>query len=154
MVGRVQTRQPPPPPSSYGVIGFMRALMTFEADVIADAQARLKAAVSLAEAWLPRSDGVMGTLRGMVGGGGGGGSGPGGSLTPVQLEGVLIYAEASLILALCAWGGRESCVRLPLLASTTSPASAVNLMEESIMALVRCGLAVRAGWRYQQLCDK
>ena len=105
--------------------------MTFEPDMITEAQNRLRAAVTLSEKWMPKNDGVMGALRGIVGGGSNsGGNGPGGSLTPVQLEGVLINAESSLVLGL------------------------LNLMEESIMALVRCGLSVRSGWRSIQLCDK
>jgi hypothetical protein len=103
--------------------------MTFEPAEVAEASARLKAAQSLAETWLPKGEGVMGALRGLVGGSGGGGSsGPG--LTPTQLEGTLIYSEATLVLSL------------------------LNLMEESMLALVRTGLGIRSGWRTLQVCDR
>jgi len=55
------------------------------------------------------------------------GGGVGGALTPVQLEGCLVFGQGTLLLAL------------------------LNLLEESILALVRCGLAVRAGWKAHQV---
>jgi hypothetical protein len=54
----------------------------------------------------------------------------GAPLSPLQLEATLTYADASLLLAL------------------------LNLMDESILSLVRCGLNLRAGWRLYGVVDR
>jgi len=52
------------------------------------------------------------------------------SYTPIQLEATLIYGEATLLVAL------------------------LNLMEESMLSLLRCGLNIRAGWNLYKAVDR
>ena len=150
---------------SWATLCFFRGLMSWDPEILMEATARVKGTQDQAAGWMPK-EGVFSTLKGMVslggssrgagdspaspqagtatGGGGGGtpyvpespsassGSGAlaGGSLTPNQLEGTLVYAESSMLIAL------------------------LSLMEESLMALVRCGLSIRSGWRVYQSADK
>ncbi len=105
---------------SYATLCWLRALMTWDAEVIAETNKRLCATQALCEVYM-----------GAAGGGLAGALGLGGApLSPLQLEATLTYADASLLLAL------------------------LNLMDESIMSLVKCGLNLRTGWKLYQAVDR
>ena len=153
----------------WATVSFFRAVMTWEPYVIAAAQERIRGSQALSETWLPR-EGVLASLRGLVGGGGGsgapgagagaagvgrtaspsapaadtppaGGGGGGGppshqqrplqpTLSERQLEGTLVHSEATMLTAL------------------------LCLMDESLLALVKTGLAIRSGWRHYHAGDR
>ena len=104
---------------SFATLCWLRAIMTWDPAVIADANKRLGATQALCEVYMGASAGGLAGALGL-----------GGALTPLQLEATLTYADASLLLAL------------------------LNLMDESIMSLVRCGLNLRTGWRLYQAVDR
>lgn len=133
--------------------------MTWETDEIAEANRRLKNAAALAEAYMPKDivnetilSGIGSGIKGMLVSGSNDNtatpipteSTPSGTpsssstalnislsnLNPSQLEAAVIYAEVSLLTGL------------------------LYLMEESVMGLVRCGLAIRSGLTLYQRVDK
>ena len=59
-----------------------------------------------------------------------GGGGSGKAWTALQVEAQLVYAEATLL------------------------SSLLFLFEESVVGLLKCGMAVRSGWRLYQQVDK
>lgn len=124
---------------SYATIAWLRGLMTWEPDQIAEANRRLRAAGAVAEAYMPKDSGLLGSIKGVLGGGSDSASPanedgsstplPSG-MTPQQLEASVVYAEVTLLSGL------------------------LNLMEESVMGLVRCGLSIRSGWMMYSKVDK
>ena len=157
---------------SYATIAWLRALMTMDKENINEAQRRLAQTQALSEAYLAEGDSgaLLGSIKaqasnflstnmGRLGSGalsllGMGGSssssnsattgGPGPSLspssapsssssgayTPLQLEATLIYGEATLLTAL------------------------LNLLDESFLSLLKCGLNIRAGWAMYKSVDR
>ena len=147
---------------SYATISWLRAIMTFDAASIAESHHRLHLAQALCEAYMGSAgllkDAAAGlaslghSLKSMLGGGAGrtaaaspagstsasaSASTPlplppaaAGSYTPIQLEATLIHGEATLLTAL------------------------LNLMDESLLSLVKCGLNIRSGWNTYKLVDR
>lgn len=129
----------------WATLSFFKSLMTWEAETIATAQTRIKGTQTMADGWMPR-EGLVSSLKGGIAGiaslggalGGGSSPAPGGDagapidsgLTERQLEATLITSESTMLLAL------------------------LSLMEESLMALVRCGLCIRSGWATYRGGDK
>ena len=109
----------------YAAMAFVKALMTWAPEDIECASGRIKGTQRLCETWMPK-EGVLSSLRGLAVAATGGGSG----LSPKEIEGTLVHAEATLLSAL------------------------LSLMEESLFAMVRCGMAIRSGWKLLLTCDK
>jgi hypothetical protein len=142
---------------SWATIAWTRALLTLEPGAIEEARGRLAFTQSLCETYMPSDNSLLSNIKSSLGGGGGGdttvalgakpdtaalaaalaasGGAPSGSpsekaLTPLQLEAQLLYAEATLL------------------------SSLLFLVEESVLSLLKCGMAVRSGWRLYQQVDK
>lgn len=107
----------------FATMAFMKAAMTWEKVHIEAAIERLQQAQKLCSVFMPQTS-AWGKLTELIGVSGSA------QLTPEQLEATLVFAEATLILAV------------------------QHIMEESIMGFVRCGMAAREGWKLYQLCDR
>jgi hypothetical protein len=163
---------------SWATLRFFRALMTWEPEEIALAQARVKATQAMAEGQMPR-EGVLSSLRGIVslGGGGGGGkaaaSDAGGPPSPLSAGSGLASPSTSSAAAATtptssaaggfggggsgggAGGMTPNQLEATLVyAEATMLTALLSLMEESIMALVRTGLSIRSGWKVYTSADR
>lgn len=152
---------------SWATLRFFRALMTWEPEEIALAQARVKATQAMAEGQMPR-EGVLSSLRGMVSLGGGKAAAPpegppspmssGGLASPNSSSGAAPTTPTSS--AGGAGGGGAGGMTPNQLEATLVYAEAtmltalLSLMEESIMALVRTGLSIRSGWKVYTSADR
>lgn len=107
----------------HATMAFMKAAMTWSKTDIAEAIRRLKHAQTLCATFMPTTSTwrSIGQFVGVA---------DQAPMTAEELEGTLLYAEATLILAV------------------------QHLMEESVAGFVRCGLAVREGLKLYETCDR
>lgn len=113
---------------SYGTMAFLRAIMTFEPAVVAEATRRLEAAQKVCEAMMPQESTLSkigGLLRSSAVG-----AGIYGGLTATQLDATIVCGEVTLLVGL------------------------LYLLDESVMGFVRAGLAIRSGWNYYVTVDR
>lgn len=121
---------------SLGAVSFMRAIMSWDQEQLANAQEKLKATISLCSSILPQASLLGSVASGALsifggGGGGAGGSGSGGAaVTPAQLDATVISGEATLLSAI------------------------LHLTDESLLGIVRFAMAVRGGYKYLVQADK
>ena len=108
---------------SYACIGFLRALMTWTADDMAEANQRLNACREKVAPDMPGHGGRLAGLGRWVTGGGGGGA-----LTNEQLEAVLISAETLILQAI------------------------LLLLQENVMSFIQAGMKIRSSRQLFDRC--